>query len=192
MIITSFYILYQNFEECSELRIRKDSDAGVNFSAKKKEVPPSRWATKKPGESMTPGPSMRRPRDPWSLRVSHEATSSLPTQERSLASQIAGRRDEPPGLSLSPGAEHSSKAEIAPQQLPKALCHFDSPPFSYNTYLFDWFGSIIPQPHWVVKSFFRLFWWELGFCEIERKTTPHRPNVVRGSSFIDYGVLISL
>ena len=81
------------------------------------------------------------------------------------ASQIAGRRDEPPGLSLSPGAEHSSKAEIAPQQLPKALCHFDSPPFSYNTYLFDWFGSIIPQPHWVVKPFFRLFWWELGFCE---------------------------
>ena len=114
---------------------------------------------------MTPGPSMRRPRDPWLLRASHEATSSLPTQERSSASQIAGRRDEPPGLSLSPGAEHSSKAEIAPQQLPKALCHFDSPPFSYNTYLFDWFGSIIPQPHWVVKPFFRLFWWELGFCE---------------------------
>lgn len=81
------------------------------------------------------------------------------------ASQIAGRHNEPPGLSLSPGAEHSSKAEIAPQQLPKALCHFDSPPFSYNTYLFDWFGSIIPQPHWVVKPFFRLFWWELGFCE---------------------------
>lgn len=108
---------------------------------------------------------MRRPRDPWLLRASHEATSSLPTQERSLASQIAGRRDEPPGLSLSPGAEHSSKAEIAPQQLPKVLCHFDSPPFSYNTYLFDWFGSIIPQPHWVVKPFFRLFWWELGFCE---------------------------
>lgn len=108
---------------------------------------------------------MRRPRDPWPLRASHEATSSLPTQERSSASQIAGRRDEPPGLSLSPGAEHSSKAEIAPQQLPKALCHFDSPPFSYNTYLFDWFDSIIPQPHWVVNPFFRLFWWELGFCE---------------------------
>ena len=115
---------------------------------------------------------MRRPRDPWPLRVSHEATSSLPTQERSSASQIAGRRDEPPGLSLSPGAEHSSKAEIAPQQLPKALCHFDSPPFSYNTYLFDWFGSIIPQPHWVVKPFFRLFWWELGFCEKSKKTPP--------------------
>lgn len=96
------------------------------------------------------------------LSRSHQ---QLAMQERSLASQIAGRRDEPPGLSLSPGAEHSSKAEIAPQQLPKALCHFDSPPFSYNTYLFDWFGSIIPQPHWVVKSFFRLFWWELGFCE---------------------------
>lgn len=121
---------------------------------------------------MTPGPKMRRPRDPWSLRVSHEATSSLPTQERSSASQIAGRRDEPPGLSLSPGAEHSSKAEIAPQQLPKALCHFDSPPFSYNTYLFDWFVSIIPQPHWVVKPFFRLFWWEFGLCEKSKKTPP--------------------
>lgn len=87
------------------------------------------------------------------LSRSHQ---QLAMQERSLASQIAGRRDEPPGLSLSPGAEHSSKAEIAPQQLPKALCHFDSPPFSYNTYLFDWFGSIIPQPHWVVKPFFQI------------------------------------
>lgn len=100
------------------------------------------------------------------LSRSHQ---QLAMQERSSASQIAGRRDEPPGLSLSPGAEHSSKAEIAPQQLPKALCHFDSPPFSYNTYLFDWFGSIIPQPHWVVKPFFRLFWWELGFCEKGKK-----------------------
>lgn len=158
-------MLYQNFEECSELRIRKDSDAGVSFSAKKKEVPTSRWATKKPGESMTPGPSMRRPRDPLASSCLSRSHQQLAMQERSLASQIAGRRDEPPGLSLSPGAEHSSKAEIAPQQLPKALCHFDSPPFSYNTYLFDWFGSIIPQPHWVVKPFFRLFWWELGFCE---------------------------
>ena len=130
---------------------------------------PRRWATKKPGESTTPGPSMRRPRDPWPLRASHEATSSLPTQERNSASQIAGRRDEPPGLSLSPGAEHSSKAEIAPQQLPKALCHFDSPPFSYNTYLFDWFGSIIPQPHWVVKPFFQIILVGIGVCEIERK-----------------------
>ena len=144
------------------------------------EVPPSRWATKKPGESMTPGPSMRRPRDPWPLRASHEATSSLPTQERSSASQIAGRRDEPPGLSLSPGAEHSSKAEIAPQQLPKALCHFDSPPFSYNTYLFDWFGSIIPQPHWVVKPFFRLFWWELGFSPKIQNSHP------AGVFFVEY------
>lgn len=126
---------------------------------------PLTLGNKKARRVNTPGPSMRRPRDPWPLRASHEATSSLPTQERSSASQIAGRRDEPPGLSLSPGAEHSSKAEIAPQQLPKALCHFDSPPFSYNTYLFDWFGSIIPQPHWVVKPFFRLFWWEFGFCE---------------------------
>ena len=138
------------------------------------EVPPSRWATKKPGERNTPGPKMRRPRDPWPLRASHEATSNLPTQERSSASQIAGRRDEPPGLSLSPGAEHSSKAEIAPQQLPKALCHFDSPPFSYNTYLFDWFDSIIPQPHWVVKPFFRLFWWELGLYMTSINVTPPR------------------
>lgn len=129
---------------------------------------PLTLGNKKARRVNTPGPSMRRPRDPWPLRVSHEATSSLPTQERSSASQIAGRHDEPPGLSLSPGAEHSSKAEIAPQQLPKALCHFDSPPFSYNTYLFDWFGSIIPQPHWVVKPFFRLFWWELGFCEKDK------------------------
>ena len=133
---------------------------------------PLTLGNKKARRVNTPGPKMRRPRDPWLLRASHEATSSLPTQERSSASQIAGRRDEPPGLSLSPGAEHSSKAEIAPQQLPKALCHFDSPPFSYNTYLFDWFGSIIPQPHWVVKPFFRLFWWELGFCEKSKKTPP--------------------
>ena len=131
---------------------------------------PLTLGNKKARRVNTPGPKMRRPRDPWPLRASHEATSSLPTQERSSASQIAGRRDEPPGLSLSPGAEHSSKAEIAPQQLPKALCHFDSPPFSYNTYLFDWFGSIIPQPHWVVKPFFRLFWWELGFCEKGKKS----------------------
>lgn len=32
----------------------KNSDAGGSFSAKKKEVPPSRWATKKPGESTLP------------------------------------------------------------------------------------------------------------------------------------------
>ena len=148
----------------------KNSDAGGSFSAKKMEVPPSRWATKKPGESMTPGPSMRRPRDPWPLRASHEATSSLPTQERSSASQIAGRRDEPPGLSLSPGAEHSSKAEIAPQQLPKALCHFDSPPFSYNTYLFDWLSSIIPQPTGLSSPFSDYFGGNWGFV---KRTNSH-------------------
>lgn len=137
---------------------------GAAFLPRKRRYPPT-LGNKKARRVNTPGPKMRRPRDPRHPRASHEATSSLPTQERSSASQIAGRRDEPPGLSLSPGAEHSSKAEIAPQQLPKALCHFDSPPFSYNTHLFDWFGSIIPQPHWVVKPFFRLFWWELGFCE---------------------------
>lgn len=157
-------MLYQNFEECSELRIRKDSDAGVSFSAKKKEVPPDAGQQKSPASkhSRTEYEKTARPLASSCLSRSHQ---QLAMQERSLASQIAGRRDEPPGLSLSPGAEHSSKAEIAPQQLPKALCHFDSPPFSYNTYLFDWFGSIIPQPHWVVKPFFRLFWWELGFCE---------------------------
>lgn len=140
-------------------------DVGEGFLPRKRRYPPHTGQQKSPASETLPDRVMRRPRDPWPLRASHEATSSLPTQERSLASQIAGRRDEPPGLSLSPGAEHSSKAEIAPQQLPKALCHFDSPPFSYNTYLFDWFVSIIPQPHWVVKPFFRLFWWELGFCE---------------------------
>ena len=128
---------------------------GSTFLPRKWRYPPT-LGNKKARRVNTPGPKMRRPRDPWLLRASHEATSSLPTQERSSASQIAGRRDEPPGLSLSPGAEHSSKAEIAPQQLPKALCHFDSPPFSYNTYLFDWFVSIIPQPHWVVKPFFQI------------------------------------
>lgn len=116
-------------------------------------------------DSRTEYEKTARPLASSCLSRSHQ---QLAMQERSLASQIAGRRDEPPGLSLSPGAEHSSKAEIAPQQLPKALCHFDSPPFSYNTYLFDWFGSIIPQPHWVVNPFFRLFWWELGFCEKDK------------------------
>ena len=157
-------MLYQNFEECLELRIRKDSDVGSTFLPRKWRYPPHAGQQKSPASKHSRTED-EKTRDPWPLRASHEAASSLPTQERSSASQIAGRRDEPPGLSLSPGAEHSSKAEIAPQQLPKALCHFDSPPFSYNTYLFDWFGSIIPQPHWVVKPFFRLFWWELGFCE---------------------------
>lgn len=124
---------------------------------------PRRWATKKPGERNTPGPSYEKTARPLVSPCLSRSHQPLAMQERSSASQIAGRRDEPPGLSLSPGAEHSSKAEIAPQQLPKALCHFDSPPFSYNTYLFDWFGSIIPQPHWVVNPFFRLFWWEFGF-----------------------------
>ena len=141
---------------------------GSTFLPRKWRYPPHAGQQKSPASETLPDRVMRRPHDLWPLRASHEATSSLPTQERSSASQIAGRRDEPPGLSLSPGAEHSSKAEIAPQQLPKALCHFDSPPFSYNTYLFDWFGSIIPQPHWVVNPFFRLFWWELGFCEKDK------------------------
>lgn len=154
-------MLYQNFEECLELRIQMRGSA---FLPRKRRYPPT-LGNKKARRVNTPGPSMRRPRDPWLLRASHEATSSLPTQERSSASQIAGRRDEPPGLSLSPGAEHSSKAEIAPQQLPKALCHFDSPPFSYNTYLFDWFGSIIPQPHWVVKPFSDYFGGNWGFVK---------------------------
>lgn len=161
-------MLYQNFEECLELRIRKDSDVGSTFLPRKWRYPPHAGQQKSPASETLPDRVMRRPHDLWPLRASHEATSSLPTQERSSASQIAGRRDEPPGLSLSPGAEHSSKAEIAPQQLPKALCHFDSPPFSYNTYLFDWFYSIIPQLHWVVKPFFRLFWWEFGFCEKDK------------------------
>ena len=126
---------------------------------------PRRWATKKPGERNTPGPSYEKTARPPASPCTARERRRLASIRTHSASQIAGRRDEPPGLSLSPGAEHSSKAEIAPQQLPKALCHFDSPPFSYNTYLFDWFGSIIPQPHWVVKPFFRLFWWELGFCE---------------------------
>ena len=157
-------MLYQNFEECLELRIRKDSDVGSTFLPRKGGTP-SRWATKKPGERNTPGPSYEKTARPPASPCTARERRRLASIRTHSASQIAGRRDEPPGLSLSPGAEHSSKAEIAPQQLPKALCHFDSPPFSYNTYLFDWFGSIIPQPHWVVKSFFRLFWWELGFCE---------------------------
>ena len=130
---------------------------------------PRRWATKKPGERNTPGPSYEKTARPPASPCTARERRRLASIRTHSASQIAGRRDEPPGLSLSPGAEHSSKAEIAPQQLPKALCHFDSPPFSYNTYLFDWFGSIIPQPHWVVKPFFRLFWWELGFCEKSKK-----------------------
>lgn len=140
-------------------------DVGGRFSAKKKEGTPRRWATKKPGERNTPGPSYEKTARPPASPCTARERRRLASIRTHSASQIAGRRDEPPGLSLSPGAEHSSKAEIAPQQLPKALCHFDSPPFSYNTYLFDWFGSIIPQPLWVVKPFFRLFWWELGFCE---------------------------
>lgn len=157
-------MLYQNFEECLELRIRKDSDVGSTFLPRKWRYPPHAGQQKSPASqhSRTEDEKTARPLASPCLSRSHQ---QLAMQERSLASQIAGRRDEPPGLSLSPGAEHSSKAEIAPQQLPKALCHFDSPPFSYNTYLFDWFVSIIPQPHWVVKPFFRLFWWELGFCE---------------------------
>lgn len=139
-------------------------DVGGRFSAKKKEVPPTLGNKKarRVNDSRTEYEKTARPLASPCISRSHQ---QLAVQERRSASQIAGRRDEPPGLSLSPGAEHSSKAEIAPQQLPKALCHFDSPPFSYNTYLIDWFGSIIPQPHWVVKPFFRLFLWELGFCE---------------------------
>ena len=136
-------------------------DVGGRFSAKKRRYPPHAGQQKSPASETLPDRVMRPPASPCTARE-RRRLASIRTHS---ASQIAGRRDEPPGLSLSPGAEHSSKAEIAPQQLPKARCHFDSPPFSYNTYLFDWFGSIIPQPHWVVKPFFRLFWWELGFCE---------------------------
>lgn len=139
-------------------------DVGEGFLPRKGGTP-RRWATKKPGERNTPGPSYEKTARPPASPCTARERRRLASIRTHSASQIAGRRDEPPGLSLSPGAEHSSKAEIAPQQLPKALCHFDSPPFSYNTYLFDWFGSIIPQPHWVVKLFFRLFWWELGFVK---------------------------
>ena len=147
---------------CLDFRMRSFSvqDMGGSFFCQEKEVPPDAGQQKSPASETLPDRVMRRPRDlpahPVSWRFRHHtrpATCSIRTHS---ASQIAGRRDEPPGLSLSPGAEHSSKAEIAPQQLPKALCHFDSPPFSYNTYLFDWFGSIIPHPPWVVKPFFQI------------------------------------
>lgn len=144
-------------------------DVGGRFSAKKRKYPPT-LGNKKARRVNTPGPSYEKTARPPASPCTARERRRLASIRTHSASQIAGRRDEPPGLSLSPGAEHSSKAEIAPQQLPKALCHFDSPPFSYNTYLFDWFGSIIPQPHWVVKPFFRLFWWELGFCEKGKKS----------------------
>lgn len=137
---------------------------GSAFLPRKRRYPPHAGQQKSPASkhSRTEYEKTARPLASSCISRSHQQLANIGTQ---LSKPDRGRRDEPPGLSLSPGAEHSSKAEIAPQQLPKALCHFDSPPFSYNTYLFDWFFSIIPQPHWVVKPFFRLFWWEFGFCE---------------------------
>lgn len=162
-MITSFY-LYQNFEECFGFRLDLGCDFGIKMWGEvflpRKGGTPDAGQQKSPASETLPDRVMRRPRDlrrilcpGVSATTQAPATCSIRTHS---ASQIAGRHDEPPGLSLSPGAEHSSKAEIAPQQLPKALCHFDSPPFSYNTYLFDWFGSIIPHPPWVVKPFFQI------------------------------------
>ena len=61
----------------------KNSDAGVNFSAKKMEVPPSRWATKKPGERNTPGPSYEKTARPLAspcISRSHQQLANTGTQ----------------------------------------------------------------------------------------------------------------
>lgn len=62
---------------------------------------PLTLGNKKARRVNTPGPSMRRPRDPWPLRVSHEATSSLPCRNAAQqARSQAGATSRPAFLSV--------------------------------------------------------------------------------------------
>lgn len=90
-------MLYQNFEECLELRIQM---RGAAFLPRKRRYPLT-LGNKKARRVNTPGPKMRRPRDPWPLRASHEATSSLPCRNAAQqARSQAGATSRPAFLSV--------------------------------------------------------------------------------------------
>ena len=157
-------MLYQNFEECLELRIRKDSEVGSTFLPRKRRYPPTLGNKKarRVNDSRTEYEKTARPLASPCISRSHQQLANIGTQLSKPDRRQARRAARPFSQSGSRTFVQSGNCSAAASQ---STVPFRLASFSYNTYLFDWFGSIIPQPHWVVKPFSDYFGGNWGFVK---------------------------
>lgn len=112
-------MLYQNFEECLELRIRKDSDVGSTFLPRKWRYPPLTLGNKKArrvNDSRTEDEKTARPLASPCLSRSHQQLANTGTQLSKPDRRQARRAARPFSQSGSRTFVQSGNCSVAASQ----------------------------------------------------------------------------